>query len=48
VIRALRNIDRLYFGSIVGRGSAIDAVCSLISGVMPWAFVRRYMKGELK
>jgi hypothetical protein len=46
MIRALRNIDRLYFG-LAGKGSAIDVICHLISGAMPWAFVRRYMNGEL-
>jgi hypothetical protein len=47
VIGALRNIDRLYFGARVGRGSAADALTALLFGVMPWAFVRRYIDGEL-
>jgi hypothetical protein len=47
MIQALRNIDRLYFGVNAGRGSATDTIFFLFTGFMPWAFVRRYMRGEL-
>jgi hypothetical protein len=42
----LRDCDRLYFGHRVGRGSALSAFGALVSGVMPWAFLDRYMRGD--
>lgn len=47
MIQDLRNIDRLYFGPRVGRGSAYSAAMALLVGFMPWAFVGRYIRGEL-
>lgn len=44
---ALREIDRLYFGPRVGKGSAIHAFAWLITGKMPLAFVARYWRGEI-
>jgi hypothetical protein len=47
MIQALRNMDRLYFGARVGRGSALSMALALLTGFTPWAFVRRYTDGEL-
>lgn len=47
MIRALREIDRLYLGPRVGRGSAFNALVMLCAGFMPLAFVLRYLNGEL-
>lgn len=44
MIRALREIDDLYFGC-TRRGikpSAVSALLAIAVGFMPWAFVQRY------
>lgn len=49
MIKALRQIDSLYFGEHAGRdgrGSALSALAALLSGFMPWGFVQRYRRGD--
>lgn len=42
MIKKLRKLDRLYFGSRVGRGSALNMAVCLLTGFTPWAFAKDY------
>jgi hypothetical protein len=44
MIQRLRNLDRIYFGPRVGRGSALSFAMAVLTGFTPWAFVRDYWK----
>ena len=49
MIRALRTLDRLYFGErLAGRGSAAFTLWALTTGIMPWGFGCRYLNGEFE
>lgn len=45
MIRALRNMDRLYFGPRYPPSAINMAVC-LLTGFTPVAFAMKYLRGE--